>query len=42
MLHLIPEYITHFPLKGKNERIAKLNIPNPAYPDQNIDIIDIQ
>ena len=32
------EYRTQFAFNGKREHIAKVNIPNIAYPDQHIDI----
>ena len=32
------EYRTQFAFKGKREQIAKVNIPNIAYPSQHIDI----
>ena len=32
------EHKTQFALKGKREHIAKVNIPNIAYPNQNSDI----
>ena len=31
------EHRTQFAIKGKREHIAKVNIPNIAYPNQNID-----
>ena len=31
------EYRTQFSFKGKREHIAKVNIPNIAYPNQHID-----
>ena len=32
------EHKTQFAFKGKREHIAKVNMPNTAYPDQHIDI----
>ena len=32
------EHRTQFAIKGKREHIAKVNIPNIAYPNQNVDI----
>ena len=32
------EYRTKFAFKGKREHIAKVNMPNIAYPNQHIDI----
>ena len=32
------EHRTQFAFKGKREHIFKVNIPNVAYPSQNIDI----
>ena len=32
------EYRTQFASKGKREHIAKVNMPNIAYPNQHIDI----
>ena len=32
------EHMTQFAFKGKREHIAKVNIPNIAYPSQHIDI----
>ena len=32
------EHRTQFPFKGKREHIAKVNMPNIAYPNQHIDI----
>ena len=34
----IVEHRTQFAFKGKREHIAKVNMPNIAYPDQHIDI----
>ena len=34
----MPEHRTQFAFKGKGERIAKVNMPNMAYPKQHIDI----
>ena len=32
------ECLTQFAFKGKREHIAKVNIPNIAYPNQHIEI----
>ena len=37
-LNPIAEHRTQFAFKGKTEHIAKVNMPNIAYPDQHIDI----
>ena len=34
----MPEHRTQFAFKGKREHIAKVNMPNKAYPNQHIDI----
>ena len=34
----MPEYRTQLAFKGKREHIAKINIPNMAYSNQNINI----
>ena len=34
----IVEHMTQFAFKGKREHIAKVNMPNIAYPSQHIDI----
>ena len=34
----MPEHRTQFAFKGKKEHIAKVNISNMVYPNQNIDI----
>ena len=35
---LMVEYRAQFAFKGKTEHIAKVNMPNVAYPNQHIDI----
>ena len=37
-LDSMTEYRTQFAFKGKREHIAKVNMPNIAYPNQPIDI----
>ena len=37
-LDTMVEYRTKFAFKGKREHIAKINMPNIAYPNQHIDI----
>ena len=37
-LNPIAEHRTQFAFKAKTEHIAKVNMPNIAYPDQHIDI----
>ena len=32
------EHRTQFPFKGKREHLAKVNMPNIAYPNQHIDM----
>ena len=34
----MPEHRTQFTFKGKREHIAKVNMPNVAYPNQQTDI----
>ena len=34
----MPTHRTQFPSKGKRDDIAKVSIPNIAYPNQHIDI----
>ena len=34
----MPEHRTQFAFKGKREHIAKVSMPNMAYPNQHIDI----
>ena len=37
-LDTMVEHRTKFAFKGKREHIAKINMPNIAYPNQHIDI----
>ena len=37
-LDIMVEHRTQFAFKGKREHIAKVNMPNIAYPNQHIDI----
>ena len=37
-LDAMVEHRTQFVIKGKREHIAKVNMPNIAYPNQHIDI----
>ena len=37
-LDLMVEHRTQFAFKGKREHIAKVNMPNIAYPNQHIDV----